>query len=264
MMTRKGLEALSAELLSELLFHLPLLQDRVSLLLVCNDLRDKIIPYIYDRWEFHGYKHSFNSLFQFLRTVVLNPELASHVHELDIGEWDKKQSHLLGGKEKEEMERQEAREEETYDRYIQIFQKAVGDLRMEEYSVNCLKDSINRRDTDGLIAFLIASLPQLQTLYISVPQVENGISLTLADLSSAGILGNLKTIYICSSLQTTVSQCIFDCIIMGWCYKPLARNYLCSRANSILFRSMMDTNTFWTWIGCYPSSEPKAFALSLF
>jgi hypothetical protein len=51
------------------------------------------------------------------------------------------------------MENREACEEETCDRYIQVFDKSAEELPIEEFSVDCLQSSINRRDTDGLLAY---------------------------------------------------------------------------------------------------------------
>jgi len=103
-------------------------------------------------------KHSFKFLFLFLRTVVLDPELASLVHTRDIREWEKKRSTLLTEKKtpprgQEEMKHQEAYEEETYDQYIQLLHKSAEELPIEEFSVDCLQSSINHRDIDGLLAY---------------------------------------------------------------------------------------------------------------
>jgi len=101
-------------------------------------------------------KHSFKFLFLFLRTVVLDPELASLVHTRDIREWEKKRSTLLTGKKtrgQEQMKHQEACEEETYDQYIQLLHKRAEELPIEEFSVDCLQSSINHRDIDGLLAY---------------------------------------------------------------------------------------------------------------
>jgi hypothetical protein len=90
-----GLEELSAELFAEVVGCLPDLQDQLSLSLVSQLLYHKVIPYIYGEWEFHGYFHSFKSLYQFLRTIIEGPNLASLVHTLDIHEWDVKPSDRL-------------------------------------------------------------------------------------------------------------------------------------------------------------------------
>jgi hypothetical protein len=51
------------------------------------------------------------------------------------------------------MEHQEACEEETYDKYILLFHKSAEELPIEEFSVDCLQSSINRRDANDLLAY---------------------------------------------------------------------------------------------------------------
>jgi hypothetical protein len=51
------------------------------------------------------------------------------------------------------MKHQEACEEETCDQDIQLFHKSAEELPIQEFSVDCLQSSINRRDTDGLLAY---------------------------------------------------------------------------------------------------------------
>jgi hypothetical protein len=51
------------------------------------------------------------------------------------------------------MKQQEACEEENCDQDIQLFHKSAEELPNQEFSVDCLQSSINRRDTDGLLAY---------------------------------------------------------------------------------------------------------------
>lgn len=107
MANRNGLEALSAELFVEFLSCPPRNHDRLVLSLVSKSLYMKTIMHIYDHWQFHGYDHSFKSLYYFLRTIVLDPDLASRVQKLDIRDWDKKRS------DRAEYEEESDEEDET-------------------------------------------------------------------------------------------------------------------------------------------------------
>lgn len=112
MANRNGLEALSAELFVKLLSCLPRIHGRLVLSLVSKSLYMKTIPHIYDHWQFHEYDRSFKSLYYFLRTIVLNPDLASRVQKLDIRDWDKKRSDRAEYEE-ESDEEDETDEDET-------------------------------------------------------------------------------------------------------------------------------------------------------
>ncbi|KAE9381859.1 hypothetical protein N431DRAFT_476620 [Stipitochalara longipes BDJ] len=247
-----GLEVLSAELFSDVLDLLPALQDRLTLSLVSKPLYNKVIPYIYDHWDFNGYDHSFKSLYLFLRTMVENQVLASHVHIFDIRDWNKKRSDRLtddddiydeddameeddaeeggdnGGAEaraekarrareketktqekgksalsRQELKHQEALQEEMYDQYIPFFRTSIQNLLIPQVSVDWFSEWINNRDPDILLAVLIISLPKLTTLYMAIPDEQEGVLTALADLGGGlvlGILENLSTIFVCSAL----------------------------------------------------------------
>lgn len=239
MSTQIGLEMLSAELFSEVVHCVPELRDRLAVSMVSRSLYHKIIPYIYARWDFYGPKHSFKSLYCFLRTIIEHPELASLVQAADFRDWERKaddgnvstdseESSLEedGGldemaHEREalsqekpnvtlglaEMERQEAMEDQLYDHYIPLFRNAVESLPIEQYSIDVFDKLVKNRDPDILLALLLTKLPNLKALYMIVPKDQNGVIFTLGELGGKGAaLRYLETIYICSALYTGVSQ----------------------------------------------------------
>jgi hypothetical protein len=72
----------------------------------------------------------------------------------------------------EDLQRQEALEEEDYEQYIPLFQKAVRELPIEQTSTDRFCQCINSQDKDCLIALLITRLPHLKTLYMTIPEGE--------------------------------------------------------------------------------------------
>jgi hypothetical protein len=239
MASHGGLETLSAELFSEIILYLPACQDRVSLSLVSKRLYDKVIPYIYSHWEFNGYDHSFKSFYLFLRTMFENRVLASHVQSLDIRDWNMKRSDRLADEDDEspeerarlalqeeiqarrkaekallrqELQRQEALEEEMYDQYIPLFRNSLDTMLVSQaYSskVDRFQEYVNNRDPDILLGVLTISLPNLATLYMTIPEELVGVLTTLAEFGGGlvpGILENLNTIYVCSALYLGVGN----------------------------------------------------------
>ena len=177
------------------------------------------IKLFYARWELHGYKHSFKSSFLFLRTVVLDPELAALVQTRDIREWDKKRSTLLT--EKKPGARRNGASRGLWRRGLWQIHPTVPQKRwrVTNRGIFCWLSPKQHQSSrcewpTGLLAFLLICLPQLKTLYISIPQAQDGIAFTLADLSSAGRLENLHTIYMCSVPQIGVSNSTSTCIII--------------------------------------------------
>ena len=297
MANRTGLEALSAELFSDILDGLPNIQDRLSLSLVSKSLHGKVIPYIYNHWQFDGYDHSFKSLYLFLRSMIENRVLASHVQSMDIRDWNKKRSDLPPGTESydeeeeedagleaqvatapisrgrgwkppkkakkasvsQELKRQEASEEEIYDEYIPFFKTSLQSMLVPQILDalgHWFYQWISKRDPDILLAVLIISLPKLASLYITVPEEQEGVLAALAELgggSVPGILEDLKTIYICSALYLGVSKCIVPSLLYMCRSLYLVRVLVCNSAYCLLSRSKDIGNTSWIWRGLYPS-----------
>jgi hypothetical protein len=79
-----GLEALSIERFDQILSYMPECYRRSS---VSRPLNKKMMPYSYNSWCFGNSNHTFRSLSHFLRSVLLNPEIAPHVHKTDIRKW---------------------------------------------------------------------------------------------------------------------------------------------------------------------------------
>lgn len=109
----------------------------------------------------------------------------------------------------DEIVRQEASEKGGYDQYISVFREAVGDLGIEQTSKDWFYEWINNLDRDILFALLIAKLPNLQALSMTIPEEQAGVLSTLADLgnrSTPGVLDKLRTMYVCSALHIGVSN----------------------------------------------------------
>lgn len=208
MTNQSGFERLSPELFNNVLSHFPLLKDQLPMTLVSKTLYQKSTAHIYQEWKFHGYVHSFKSLHLFLRSVILNPRLASQVQTLDIREWGKKpvewsnkkveyagnryrnsvkisrhsveeedpesqnnkpQSNIPPEISEEEAQRQADIENAKYDEGIPIFINAVSELKLNQDRVEWFSTWTTKRDPDILLALLITKLPNLKTLNITLP-----------------------------------------------------------------------------------------------
>jgi hypothetical protein len=294
MANSNGFEALSVGLFVEVLSCLPRIQDRLVLSLVSKSLYTKVIPHVYDHWEFHGYDHSFRSLFYFLRTIVLNPDVASRVQKLDIRDWDKKRSDRAEYEEesddgdetdeeeeddderdeeaehekaaraekkakrslvREEIVLQEVSEEERYDQYIPLFSEAVSELEIEQTSKDWFYEWINNRDPDILLALLITRLPSLKTLYMTIPEEQAGVLNTVADLGNGSIPGVLENV-------KTVYVCSALHIGVSDRVSPQTELLIYSSTGLIPSRLKDIVNTISTWIKPSAFSKSRASALS--
>jgi hypothetical protein len=213
MKDKDNLNSLAPELFGEILNYLPNPRDRSVLAQTCKRFLEKIQPHLYSSWTYHGREHSRRSLRLFMRTVFTNPRLASQVETLEIGDW--LYSPVCGGPEyvktlapewKELLRlQQDAGDKED----IQLWRVAMqGYTHMNTFLKNF---EIGYYEVAGLadafIGLLIPKLPNLKTLYISMPEGACGIEMMVNTLESSKplrILERLETIYIIPSRQPQV------------------------------------------------------------
>ncbi|KAE8152782.1 hypothetical protein BDV25DRAFT_127750 [Aspergillus avenaceus] len=150
-----------------------------------------ILDRIYRKWTFNGARHSFMTLWKFVRTILSNPGIAALVRTLDIGNWgfyphdSQPDSHfqLIPDEEK-------------------LVHNAIQDAGLNDLGENILA-SLSKRDRRPLIVLLLASLPNLLTLYAHVPPsdpilgafMERILERLVSDKSSCPLV-ELKELYL--------------------------------------------------------------------
>lgn len=116
-------------------------------------MRDRI----YREWAYNGARHSFITLWKFVRTVRSNAHIAALVRTLNIGNWgfypraNQPQSQL-----------------QLLPDEIKSIRNAIHDVGLNNLEKSIFK-SLSRRDRRPLIVILLASVPNLSTLYAHVP-----------------------------------------------------------------------------------------------
>ena len=112
---------------------------------------------IYHEWAYNGARYSFITLWKFVRTVRTNAHIAALVRTLNIGNWGfyprvsqpQNQLQLLPDE-------------------IKLIRNAIHDAGLDDLEKSIF-ESLSRRDRRPLIVILLASVPNLSTLYAHVP-----------------------------------------------------------------------------------------------
>ncbi|KAH6623894.1 hypothetical protein F5144DRAFT_584636 [Chaetomium tenue] len=113
---------------------------------------------IYSTWLYDGEQHSISSLWKFLRTVLTNKRIADGVHELNIQDWPLGLVHDRG---------RLALSDDDFD-LIRDAIRRTGLGRLEDSALEALR----KADPRPLMALLLASLPNLTTLYAHLPATD--------------------------------------------------------------------------------------------
>lgn len=198
------LQTCATETIIEIISYLPSIRDRRALLQVSKRFYHITIPQIYSSWSYFGqnHQHSFKSLHCFLRTILQDQSLASQVQTLDIRDWKVDDPWGLPS-----PPTPRDTVNEIYDQDIELFCGAVRSLGLE-HDLQYFKRYLRRRDEDILLAILIAKLPNLKTLYMTMPAralAIQSIVRGLSERSTPGVLENLERMCVCSGPNTGVS-----------------------------------------------------------
>ncbi|OJJ04876.1 hypothetical protein ASPVEDRAFT_137144 [Aspergillus versicolor CBS 583.65] len=141
------------------------------LLLVNRKHHQVFLPRVYSSWTYNGTRHSYSSLWKFLRTVVTNPDLAATVQVLAIGNWGacppfyiERNRELQDGDEQFQFT---SHDKEVVRSAIQHagLSSELGSLFMDAIFTKCN----GYRDKRPLIALTLTNLPNLSTVYACVP-----------------------------------------------------------------------------------------------
>jgi hypothetical protein len=190
----RGLEGLSNELFNAIVTYLPQPRIRSALSQVSRLLRNKIAPHLYSSWQYYGpRRHSFKSLLCFLRTMILHQDLASHVLTLDLRQWNHHNRRDVA--------------DATYKNDIESFQGVIHSLGLSPDRRAHYEDSVRHRNDDVLLALLLTQLPNIESVYMTLPgesQYTSELLDVLSHAESAGILKRVDSLYLCSGLHMGV------------------------------------------------------------
>ena len=112
---------------------------------------------IYSEWAYNGARYSFITLWKFVRTVRTNAHIAALVRTLNIGNWG---FYPRAGQPQSQLQL-------LLDE-IKLIRSAIHDAGLNDLEESIF-ESLSRRDRPPLIVMLLASVPNLSTLYAHVP-----------------------------------------------------------------------------------------------
>lgn len=127
-----------------------------SCALVNKDWNSKARPLLYSRWIYHGEKHSYKSLWKFLRTVIRDDSIAALVQTVDARNWSQKAAHSA-----------QSSFEIPYNE-LRLVREAVRTFVLRA-TTEILINGIKNGDRKPLMALLLTILPNLRTLSAHVP-----------------------------------------------------------------------------------------------
>ncbi|KAL3460233.1 hypothetical protein BJX64DRAFT_300702 [Aspergillus heterothallicus] len=148
-----------------------------QLTLVNRRWRDLCLPILYANYSHNGARHSYISLWRFLRSVMHNPRIAAMAREVNIGNWGFYPDVLAedDGVRGDNVHFSE-RDVEMMRRAI----RAVFNPRGEEEGWKIVVDALearildpralSERDCRPLVVLLLMSLPNVETVYLHLPQ----------------------------------------------------------------------------------------------
>ena len=117
---------------------------------------------IYREWTYNGAREPFITLWMFLRTVRNNPDIAARMQCLNVGNWGFFPDTRNYGPPREFQIPRGDR---------QWIHDAIHDAGLGELEDTILQ-SLSHRDRRPLMAILLASVPNLSTLYAHVPKAD--------------------------------------------------------------------------------------------
>ena len=112
---------------------------------------------IYHEWAYNGARHSFMRLWKFVRILRTNPHIAALVRTLNIGNWG-----FYPRTSQSPSPLQFLPDEK------EIMSNAIHDAGLNDLEEGIF-ESLSKRDRRPLIVILLASVPNLSTLYAHVP-----------------------------------------------------------------------------------------------
>lgn len=174
-------------------------QHLCNLSLLNHRWHTALLGHIYNEWTYNGARQPFMTLFKFVRTICKDAQIARLVQTLNVGNWGFYPRAVFGGPPRLIEIPPDERE------WIQraIHDTGLGDLE------DSIFESLSQRDRRPLMAMLLASVPNLSTLYAHVPRSDPILGAVLARKlqdQTCGPLHELKELYLFSEYPVLVER----------------------------------------------------------
>lgn len=134
------------------------LRTLCSYSLVSHSWNSRVSSHLYSRWLYDGEIHSISSLWKFLRSILCNKKIAHQVHEVNIRDWKFGLVHTHGRLVLSEGD-------------LDLVRNAVHAAGLERIE-NSIMEGVRKADPRSLMALLLASLPNIITLYAQLPKTD--------------------------------------------------------------------------------------------
>ncbi|KAL2810802.1 hypothetical protein BJX63DRAFT_400946 [Aspergillus granulosus] len=128
-----------------------------------------LLPRLYSKWTYNGARHTWVSLWKFVRTALSNRQLAEMVHTLNVGNWGFYPS-LVQYDEVAACDKLELTNDD-FDLMRKAIRAAFCDCPNLEMLESKILDpqSLANRDRRPLIILLLICLPNISTIYMHLP-----------------------------------------------------------------------------------------------
>ncbi len=131
-----------------------------------------LLPTLYARYTHNGARHSYKSLWRFVRTAISNPRVASLVRAVSIGNWGFYPDVIAHDKgvRGDNVQFSEGEVEMMRSAIRAVFCSTGDDERVDMLEARVLgPGSLVRRDTRPLVTVLLVCLSNVETVYLHLP-----------------------------------------------------------------------------------------------
>jgi hypothetical protein len=123
---------------------------------------------IFSKWMYDGDKHSFLSLWNFLRTILGNTGIATLVRTLDIRNWGFHPGNISEANCHIELPQED----------LEMVRRTIRKAGLHELERDII-DALHKTDRRPLMALLLTCLPNLTSMYAHVPESDEVLSAVL-------------------------------------------------------------------------------------
>lgn len=154
---------------------------------------------IYHEWTYNGARQPFLTLLKFVRTIRKDAGIAALVRTLNVGNWGFYPRAVVGGP----PHPIQLPPDEIEWMRIAIHETGLGELE------NDILESLSLRDRRPLMAILLASVPNVSTVYAHIPRSDPVLGTVLKRAlreQHSGSLRQLKELYLFSEVPVLVER----------------------------------------------------------
>lgn len=145
-----------------------------QLILVNRRWRDLCLPTLYAKYSHNGARHSYTSLWRFLRSIMRNPKIAAMVRGASIGNWGFYPDVLAedDGVRGDNVQFSEGDVEMMRRAIRAVFNPRGKDWKIVDALEARILDpqALSERDCRPLVVLLLMSLPNVETVYLHLPE----------------------------------------------------------------------------------------------